>query len=103
MESHYQTKKGGDHTIGNGRRTKFWVHKWLDCKELIPQMIREVPNDHKNRWFLSIGAMKWDGIGNNSQTIYPMECLSELPCFNSFKKRCEAISREWLVPRVYSL
>jgi len=43
------TKKEAGHTIGDGRHTKFWIHKCIDGKDLLLRTIQEVPNEHKNR------------------------------------------------------
>jgi len=42
METLKLTKKGVGHRIGDGRGTKFWLHKWVDGKTLISQAIKEV-------------------------------------------------------------
>jgi len=47
MESIHLSKKGVDHTIGDGHRTKFWTHKWVDRKEIISKVTCDVPEDQR--------------------------------------------------------
>ena len=39
MDNFHLTKEGLEHAIGDGQRTKFWTHKWIDGKELISQAL----------------------------------------------------------------
>ncbi|KAJ8431324.1 hypothetical protein Cgig2_013540 [Carnegiea gigantea] len=48
LESLHLTKQGVGHAIGDGRRTKFWTHKWIDGKALLPQATCDVPVDQHN-------------------------------------------------------
>jgi len=41
-------EKGMGHIIGDGRHTKFCLHRWLNGSALLPQAIRQVLEDQKD-------------------------------------------------------
>ena len=47
LETQDLITKGMGHIIGDGRHTKIWLHRWLNGSALLPQALREVPEDQK--------------------------------------------------------
>jgi len=47
METMDLTNKGMGATIGDGRQTEFWNHKWLDGKTLLNHALSPIPEDQR--------------------------------------------------------
>ena len=89
METLEMTKKGVGHTIGDGRQTKFWKHRWIDGRILADQTTQELPEDQKNRlvreyWDHDTG-WKWDLL---SQYL-PRELLQRVASFELAREGVE--------------
>jgi len=67
------TDQGMGFAIGDGRSTKFWVHRWMDGTKLAEQATVHIPADHLHRtlcdyWDLSSG-WKWDQLDSLLPTL----------------------------------
>ncbi|KAJ8432968.1 hypothetical protein Cgig2_032800 [Carnegiea gigantea] len=47
VETRDLMEKGKGHIVGDGRHTKFWLHRWVNESALLPQTIRLVPEEQK--------------------------------------------------------
>ena len=60
METMELSEQGVGLAVGDGRHTKFWIHRWVDGKKLFEQAIGTVPEDHLQKrvcdyWIPDIG------------------------------------------------
>ena len=47
VETQELMEQGMEHIIGDGRKTKFWLHRWLDGKKPLLLTTREVLDDQR--------------------------------------------------------
>ena len=47
LETKELVQKGLRFSIGDGRKTKFWIDKWVDGATLLTHAIRAVPDEHR--------------------------------------------------------
>ncbi|KAJ8445993.1 hypothetical protein Cgig2_021825 [Carnegiea gigantea] len=48
MDNIHLTKEQKGHVIADGRRTKFWIYKWIDGKELLFQVVSDIPEEKQH-------------------------------------------------------
>ena len=75
------------HVVGDGRHTKFWLHRWVNESVLLTQAIRPIPEDQKeylvrDYWCEDMG-WKWEEIS----PYLPEDTLKAIASFDLIRDK----------------